>query len=153
GLVFDPVRERALRASAGSTDFGGLFLGFSGFLIVAALLLVGLLFRLNLDRRASEIGLLEATGFRQSVVRRLLLAEGANLATVGGLLGTGLAVLYARLLLDLLRALWPAGVDLSFLRPHVEMTSLAIGFGVILLMSVLTVLWAVFGLRKVPPRA
>src|SRR5262249_41741668 len=63
GLVFDNVRERGLASSSGSTDFGGLFLGFSCFLIASALLLVGLLFRLNLDRRASEIGLLMATGY------------------------------------------------------------------------------------------
>src|SRR5262249_52471454 len=52
-LRFDAVRERLLEASRGGNDFGLLFLGFSFFLIAAALLLVGLLFRLNLDRRAS----------------------------------------------------------------------------------------------------
>ena len=57
-------------------DFGLLFLGFSLFLIAAALVLVGLLVRLGLDRRASEIGLLLATGYRTRTVRRLLLAEG-----------------------------------------------------------------------------
>src|SRR5262249_32802054 len=46
GLVFDPVAERRLQASQGGQDFGMLFLGFSFFLIIAALLLVGLLFRL-----------------------------------------------------------------------------------------------------------
>ncbi len=45
GLVFDAVRQRSLESSAGASDFGGLFLGFSFFLIAAALLLVGLLFR------------------------------------------------------------------------------------------------------------
>src|SRR5205807_1876511 len=50
GLVFENVRARGLASSAGSTDFGILFLGFSCFLIAAALLLIGLLFRLNLDR-------------------------------------------------------------------------------------------------------
>lgn len=153
GLLFEPVRQRAQEASAGSADFGGLFLGFSFFLIVAALLLVGLLFRLNLDRRASEIGLLLATGYRQRSVRRLLLIEGTILAMIGGLIGTGLAVLYARLLLDLLRALWPTGSELSFLQPHVTLTSLVIGFAATLLMSLLTVFGAVRGLRKVPPRA
>src|SRR5207302_1236852 len=39
GLVFDAVRQRGLDESLGSTDFGGLFLGFSCFLIAAALLL------------------------------------------------------------------------------------------------------------------
>src|SRR5262249_44784738 len=39
GLFFLPVREQALTASSQSLDFGQLFLAFSLFLIVAALLL------------------------------------------------------------------------------------------------------------------
>jgi ABC-type antimicrobial peptide transport system permease subunit len=153
GFVFDPVRQRALQASAGGNDFGGLFLGFSFFLIVAALLLVGLLFRLNLDRRASEIGLLMATGFRRRTVFLLLLAEGAVLAAVGGVIGSLLAVLYSRLLLDLLRWLWPGGLEQSFLRPFVTGQSLAIGFAAAFLVSLGTIAWAMLALRKVPPRA
>ncbi len=153
GFVFDPVRERALQASAGGNDFGGLFLGFSFFLIIAALLLVGLLFRLNLDRRAPEIGLLLATGYRRRTVFLLLLAEGAWLAAVGGLVGLALAILYSRLLLDLLRTLWPGGLEASFLRPFVTFQSLAIGFVAAFAVSVLTIAWAMRTLRKVAPTA
>jgi len=153
GFVFDPVRERALQASAGGNDFGGLFLGFSFFLIIAALLLVGLLFRLNLDRRAPEIGLLLATGYRRRTVFVLLLAEGAMLAAVGGLAGLVLAILYSRLLLDLLRVLWPGGLEASFLRPYITIQSLAIGFVSAFAVSVLTIAWAMRTLRKVAPAA
>jgi len=153
GFVFDPVRERALQASAGGNDFGGLFLGFSFFLIAAALLLVGLLFRLNLDRRASEIGLLLATGYRRRIVFVLLLTEGAILAAVGGLAGLALAVLYSRLLLEVLRGLWPGGLEPSFLRPYVTVSSLAIGFVAAFAVSVLTIAWAMQTLRKVAPAA
>ena len=83
GLVFQPVRDRLLTASKGGTDFGGLFLGFSFFLIAAALMLVGLLFRLTLDRRAKEVGLLLASGFAVRHVRRLLLTEGLAIAVIG----------------------------------------------------------------------
>jgi ABC-type lipoprotein release transport system permease subunit len=153
GFVFDPVRERALQASAGGNDFGELFLGFSFFLIVAALLLVGLLFRLNLDRRASEIGLLMATGFRRRTVFLLLLGEGAVLAAVGGIAGSLLAIVYSRLLLDMLRRLWPVGLEQSFLRPYVTTTSLAIGFVSAFVVSLGTIAWAMLALRKVSPRA
>ena len=68
GFVFDKVKDHALAASRGGTDFALLFLAFSFFFILSALLLVGLLFRLNLDRRASEIGLLLATGLRRRTV-------------------------------------------------------------------------------------
>ena len=37
-------------------DFGGLFIGFSFFLIAAALLLMALLFQFGLEQRATEIG-------------------------------------------------------------------------------------------------
>ena len=88
--------ERALLASGGGLDFGLLFLGFSLFLIAAALVLVGLLVRLGLDRRASEIGLLLAAGYRTRTVRRLLLAEGMILSALGGLIGLAGAIGYAR---------------------------------------------------------
>src|SRR5262249_14526788 len=91
GFVFERVQEHALAASAGGTDFALLFLGFSFFLILSALLLVGLLFRLNLDRRASEVGVLFAAGLRRGTVRWLLLGEGCVLALLGGLLGTAAA--------------------------------------------------------------
>jgi hypothetical protein len=151
GLVFNPVREQALRASSGGTDFAELFLGFSFFLIVAALLLVGLLFRLNIDRRAEEIGLLLAVGYRRAAVRRLLLGEGCMLAAAGAVAGSCLAMLYARLLLQLLAALWPGESLQTLLRPHFEPMSLVYGAGGAFLVSVLTIMWAVFSLGRVAP--
>jgi putative ABC transport system permease protein len=154
GLVFHAVREQALQASkGGGFDFSLLFLGFSFFLIAAALLLVGLLFRLNIDRRADEIGLLMAVGYRQAAVRRLLLGEGAVLAAAGAVIGSCLAMLYARLLLQLLAALWPGETLQSFLRPHFEPLSLIYGAGGAFLVSLLTVAWAVFSLGRVAPSA
>jgi ABC-type antimicrobial peptide transport system permease subunit len=153
GLVFEDVRERGLRASAGGTDFDGLFLGFSFFLIVAALLLVGLLFRLNMDRRAAEIGLLFASGYRRLKVVLLLLAEGTIVAAVGAAVGCLAALLYGWLLLALLRAWWPGSLDRSFLTLHASATSFAIGYGASLLISVLTIAVAVWMLARVSPRA
>ena len=81
GMVFQPVKAQGLRAGAGATqDFSMLFIGFSMFLIVSAALLVGLLFRLGVEQRTQEMGLLLATGFTVAAVRRRLLGEGAVLA-------------------------------------------------------------------------
>ena len=143
GFVFDPVLERGLQAASGGTDFSGLFLGFSIFLIVAALLLVGLLFRLNIDRRAEEIGLLLAAGYRRGTVRWLLLAEGGLLSAVGGLVGLAGGLLYAWLMLELLRSWWPGSLDRSFLHLHASAQSFLIGYCASLVVSVLTILWAV----------
>jgi putative ABC transport system permease protein len=153
GLVFNPVKEQALRASDKGTDFMELFVGFSFFLIVSALLLVGLLFRLNIDRRAEEIGVLLAVGYRRAAVRRLLLGEGGVLAAAGAVAGSCLAMLYARLLLKLLAALWPGELMETFLRPHFTPLSLVLGAGGAFLVSVLTIVWAVFSLGRIAPSA
>ena len=153
GFVFQKVREQALNASSGATDFGVLFLSFSFFLIMSALLLVGLLVRLNIDRRAGEMGLLLATGWSHGRVRRLLLAEGTILTVVGALVGLGGAMLYGDLMLKLLAANWPGGENLNFLRLHAESASFAIGYAASLVVSVLTLVWATRVLGKLSPRS
>jgi ABC-type lipoprotein release transport system permease subunit len=154
GFVFERVKESALAASrGGGFDFALLFLGFSFFLIASALLLVGLLFRLNLDRRAGQVGVLLATGFTRKTVRNLLLAEGTVLAAVGGLLGVGVAVLYADFLLGRLRGWWPGGLEEAVLQLHVTFPSLLIGYAAAVAVSALTVAWAVRSLGRIPPRA
>jgi len=77
GLQFRPVREAAFRAVSQSQDFGQLFLGFSFFLIVAALILMALLFQFGLEQRGIEIGTLLALGFLPKLVRRLILSRAA----------------------------------------------------------------------------
>ncbi|MFN4259688.1 MAG: FtsX-like permease family protein [Gemmataceae bacterium] len=153
GFVVEKVRERSLEASAGSMDFGLLFLGFSFFVILAAKLLVGLLFRLNIDRRASEIGLLYAIGYRRRTVWRLLLAEGAVLALLGGVAGLVGAVGYAWLLLDTLAAWWPGALDRSLLRLHVTPFSLVLGYGLALLVSLIAMIWSMRVINRAAPTA
>src|SRR6185436_10382905 len=77
GFSFDPARERALASANNAQDFGGLFLGFSFFLIIAALILMALLFQFGLEQRTEETGILLALGFTPKHVRRLFLCEGA----------------------------------------------------------------------------
>jgi ABC-type lipoprotein release transport system permease subunit len=154
GLVFEAVRAQGLKAAGEGTDFGLYFLLFSFFLIASALLLVGLLFRLNLDRRADELGVLLAAGYRRATLRRLLLGEGCILAAVGALFGLVGALGYSWLLLELLDAWWPGGgLDRSLLRPHVTPGSLTLGYASALVVSVLTIAWAVRVLGRVEPRA
>ena len=151
GFVFEPVREKARAAGQGSTDFGMLFLAFSFFLIVAAMMLVGLLFRLNLERRAGEIGLLRAAGFPLRTVRRLLLLEGLIVASIGSAIGLAAAIGFASAMLKILAALWPSAGVGSFLALHVSATSLVIGFAASVLMSELAVWWAIRGLSRIEP--
>jgi len=128
GLVFQPVREQALKASREGQDFGGLFIGFSFFLIVAACVLVALLFQFGVEQRAKEVGTLLALGFTPKQVRRLLLGEGAGLAVLGAALGAVGAVWYARAMLHGLSTVWRDAVGTSDLRFHAEPATLAGGF-------------------------
>jgi ABC-type antimicrobial peptide transport system permease subunit len=152
GFVLQDLRDHSLQAGSSGTDFAMLFLGFSFFLIVAALLLVGLLFRLNMDRRAAQIGLLFATGYRRRRVGLLLLGEGAIVSALGAAFGCLAAFIYATVLLDLLRSRWPGGLDRSFLTLHASFQSPAIGFFASFLVSVATIAVAVWLFARVPPR-
>ncbi len=153
GLAFDPIRERLFTASRGGTDFGGLFLGFSCFLIASALMLVGLLFRLTLDRRGKEVGLLLATGYSVKQVRTLLLGEGLALAAIGAAIGLVAAVGYNALMLKVLLSLWPDPEVAKILKPHSSTTSFAIGFGATGMMSLVTLWLSIRSLVKVTPPA
>jgi hypothetical protein len=127
GLAPRAVRADALAASRGATDFGAYFVYFSFFLVVSALLLAALFFRLGLEQRVREIGLLRAVGLAPSTVRRLYLAEGAGLAAAGSVLGVLGAVGYASLLMIALQTRWLDAVGTTALRLHVTAASLAGG--------------------------
>jgi ABC-type lipoprotein release transport system permease subunit len=127
GLAFAPVRQQALTASSQSEDFGGLFIGFSFFLVVAALILLALLFQFGLEKRATETGVLLAVGWRPGQVRRLLLLEGAVIAVAGSALGVAGGILYAKGILYGLVTLWRAAVADSPLQFHVTAQTLAAG--------------------------
>src|SRR5204863_9177527 len=76
GFQIVPVRDQGAAASRGATDSGQYFLYFSFFLVVSALMLTTLFFKLGIEQRAREIGTLQAIGFSDSGIRRLFLVEG-----------------------------------------------------------------------------
>jgi putative ABC transport system permease protein len=122
-----PVREQGLAASRGATDFGEYFLYFSFFLVVSALMLTTLFFKLGIEQRAREIGTLQAVGFSDGAIRRLFLTEGTLLAVVGSLLGLLGAVGYAGLLMYGLRTWWVDAVGTTALRLHVSWVWMVVG--------------------------
>lgn len=128
GFAFRPVKEQGLAAAQGTTSFAGLFLGFSMFLIAAAMMLVVLLFRLGVERRAGEIGVLLAVGWSPARVRRLLLAEGLAVAAAGGLVGTAAGLGFAALMLAGLTTVWVEAIAAPFLKLHYTATSLIVGY-------------------------
>jgi putative ABC transport system permease protein len=153
GVSVHAVRARALDAARGSTDFGEYFLYFSFFLAVSGLLLMGLFFRLGIEQRTREVGLLRSIGFSVVTIRRLLLAEGAALAIVGSVLGLLGAVGFSSLILLALRTWWVGAVGTRALA--LDVTPLALGTGALagVLMAIATMWWTLRGLAIRTPRA
>ncbi len=152
GLRFEPVREQALRGAAESQDFGGLFLGFSFFLIIAALLLMALLFQFGMEQRAPEIGTLLALGFTPRQVRQLFLGEGVALAIVGGAAGAVGGIYFAQAMLHGLTTVWSNAVAATALSFHVTGQTLAIGFFASVIVCSLTIWWGLRNFVKRPAR-
>ena len=142
GLFFVPVRAQALAASGQAMDFGELFIGFSFFLIIAALLLMALLFVFNLEQRNTEVGLLRAIGFSPSLVRRVLLTEGLLLAVVGTGLGVLAGTVYTKLTLRGLSTIWSGAIGAAELVYHAETATLVLG-AVSSLVVALVAMWLV----------
>jgi ABC-type antimicrobial peptide transport system permease subunit len=150
GLSVLPVRANALRQARGATDFAGLFFGLSMFLIASAALLVGLLFRLAVEQRAPEVGVLRAVGFTEQKTRRRFLWEGLLLAGLGALVGVAGGTGYAWLMLTGLRTWWLPAIGAPVLFLHVEPASLAIGLAASLAVVAATIWLALRELRKLP---
>ena len=94
--ALDPPEGLAVRRAGpgsaggqGATDFGEYFVYFSFFLMVSALLLTGLFFKLGVEQRMQEIGVLRALGFSAAKIRGIFLLEGAVLAVAGAAAGIG----------------------------------------------------------------
>ena len=153
GFSLRPVRQEALRAATGATDFSGLFIGFSLFLIAAAALLVVLLCKFGLEQRAREAGLLLATGYPLAAVGRRFLGEGIALAALGALLGLAGAPLYAYLMLVGLHTLWLEAIGTPFLSLHVSWLSLGVGYLSTLLLVSLALWRTVQRFHRMPVRA
>ncbi len=151
GFRFVDIKAQGLEAAAGANDFGQLFLAFSFFLILSALMIVGLLFTLGIERRGKEIGLLLSVGYPLKRVQRRFLVEGTVIALLGGAAGLGAAVLYGNLMLWGLRTIWLAAVGSPLLYLHVLPATLLVGLVISTMAAVGSIWTAVRRLRRLPP--
>lgn len=152
GLTIADVRTQNVAASAGATDFGAYFSYFSFFLVVSALLLTALFFRLGIEQRLREIGVLRAAGYSLGTIRKLFVIEGALVAVAGAAIGVGFAVAWAALMMYGLRTWWVGAVGTTALTLHVDGGALAIGAAGGVAASILCIAWTVRGLSRHSPR-
>lgn len=151
-MSFQPVKFQGVQAASGTTDFTGLFIGFSFFLILSATILIGLLFRLGIERRSTNIGLLSAVGFTPRGTRRMFLTEGLIVVVAGGLIGVAAAVGYASLMVHGLKTWWYGAIGTRFLDVYVTPQSLGAGFGISVFVAGIAIWWAMRQLRGLSTR-
>jgi ABC-type lipoprotein release transport system permease subunit len=144
GLAVAEVRARGLEASRGAVNFSEYFVYFSFFLVASALLLAALFFKLSVEQRAREVGLLRAVGFPPSRVARLFLGEGLWLAIGGGVAGLLGGIAYAWLIVFALGTWWVGAVGTTHLTLHVSALSLLAGAGGGIVAALLCI-WATLG--------
>jgi ABC-type antimicrobial peptide transport system permease subunit len=152
GLSFQPTGDPAIASATGGQDFGQLFLGFSFFLILSALALVSLLFRLALINRADELGILLATGWPIRRLRGLILRETLVVALPGVVLGALAGILYGQGIIIALNTIWRGAVAGTGLEFHASVLDLAIGAVSSLAIVILTVWFLIRGAAKRPAR-
>ncbi|WP_347840252.1 ABC transporter permease [uncultured Draconibacterium sp.] len=145
GMAIEPIREQGVHAAQNGTDFSGLFIGLSFFILVASIILTALLFRLNLETRMAQVGLLVALGFQQKQVRWFYLFEGFVVAVFGAVLGLLASLFYTRMVFRVLNSLWFDIVRTNVLEVKIIPLTLVLG----LLISVVVSLAVIFNtIRK-----
>lgn len=152
GLTFMPVKAIGLSAASGSTDFSQLFGSFSIFLIVAAMILIGLLFRLGIEQRVRDLGLLGAVGFTAKQVRQQMLLEGFVNAVAGGVAGTVVAIAYAKLMIYGLTHWWLGAVGTKDLIISIQPIGLALGASIAIFAAIFSIWWSLRNLKQLSVR-
>ncbi len=142
GLELVDIKRRGLEASSGSTPFDVLFLALSMFVIAAALILVALLFRLAMQQRATELGVMAAVGWDPPTVRRSFMIEMLCVAALGAWLGVQLGVGYAATMVHGLTTWWVGAIAQPFLKLYISPTSLILGLVIGMLICATTIFWS-----------
>lgn len=126
-LTFNPVFVQGKAAAANSTDFGGLFLSLSFFLIIAGLLLMCMMFSMQIDGRTAEIRTLRSLGFSEGGIIKILYPEMFIVLMISSITGALSGILYNNLILQGLKTLWNPAVGTSDLVVDIQITTLITG--------------------------
>ena len=111
-------------------------------------MLSALFFKLGIEQRLREIGVLQAVGFPAAKIRRLFATEGLVLAVVGSLIGMAGAIAYGQFVIVGLRTWWVDAVGTTMLRLHVSPLSLSLGAAGGIFAALACVVWTLKGLGK-----
>lgn len=132
GMSLLDFSQNAMTSAQSPVDFGALFLSMSFFLIVAAIALVAMLFRFNVEQRTEEGALLTAIGVPTNKVMRWRLGEALVVVLAGALVGAGLAVGFSSLVLRVISSIWGSGTAFEL---HVRPASLVGGILALMILA------------------
>ncbi|MBD3674246.1 MAG: ABC transporter permease [Planctomycetaceae bacterium] len=153
GLAFRPVKASGLQAAQGTTDFSALFISFSFFLILSAMILIGLLFRLGIEQRLFELGILHSVGWTDSMVKRHIVVESLIVILLGTGVGAYAAVLYADAMIYALTTRWVGAIGTSELALSLRPLSLIIGSAISIIVALGAVIWSLRQFKGLSYRA
>jgi hypothetical protein len=112
-----------------------------------------LFFRLGVEQRAREVGLLRAVGYTTGRIRRLFAAEGLLVTIAGGVIGIAGAIAYAWAMMTGLGSWWSGAVGTQALRLHVSAASLAGGVAGVAVTAMACLWWTLRSLSRVSERS
>jgi ABC-type lipoprotein release transport system permease subunit len=117
GFVVQDVQQAGRKSARATTDFGGLTVGLSMFLIAASLILAGLVWSFGLQRRTGQIGILLATGFTKGQAGELLLLEEIGVILFAAIAGAAGGLCYTQWIIRGLNSIWAGaagGIEIVF---------------------------------------
>src|SRR5665648_6008 len=141
GFEVTNAKSDGLSAASSGTDFGGLFIGLSFFVLFAAVLLAFLLFKMYLGFRKTEIGTLTALGFSFRTVRKIFVAEASVFVFAGIVLGIPFSIFYNQLILKAINSIWVDIVRTSIVNISIRPESIIMGSLIIAVLSIGIIFW------------
>jgi ABC-type lipoprotein release transport system permease subunit len=117
GFGIQDIQQAGRKSGESTTDFGGLTVGLSMFLIVSAMILAGLVWSFGLRRRAGQMGILQATGFTKGQIAWIFLMEEIPVVLTAVILGAAGGLIYTQWIIRGLNSIWAGaagGIEIDF---------------------------------------
>ena len=134
GIQLLSPRQAGLAAASKSIDFSSLFLALGFFIILSAILLMVNPLSEMYEERKSEFRLLQALGFKQSRIQRMLFREAMPVVVGASLIGVLVGLAYTSLILWLLGSVWSGVTGTNGFHLYINWT-LALAFALSLALA------------------
>lgn len=143
GMSLVPIRDQLVSSASAMDIFLQMFLAFGTITIAAAIVFVASTFKMMMDGRRSELGMLLSIGISRNRIMKDLLAEGMVYATIAGLIGLTIGWIMTGALVLGLDTVWSSVVGgqqviaQAFTPTHIAPGSVALSLGVGFLLSLI----------------